>query len=238
MLVDETGARFMATVPGAELAPRDVVARAIWRHHAGRASRLSRCARASRASISPRAFRRSPALCQAAGIDPATRADPDPPGGALSHGRHRGGSSKAAARSTGLWACGEAACTGLHGANRLASNSLLEAAVCGKFVAESIKGTPARTRQSRRSMSCRRCAAIRRRCVPILSRAAGVLRERATLEAAAAALYPLVSDNGAASDAALVALMIVVAALRREESRGAHARSDFPQHDRRGMLAA
>ena len=58
-----------------------------------------------------------------------------------------------------------------------------------------------------------------------------MLRERATLESAAAALYPLVTENGPASDAALVGLMIVVAALRREESRGGHARSDFPQHD-------
>ncbi len=131
----------------------------------------------------------------------------------------------------GLWACGEAACTGLHGANRLASNSLLEAAVCGKFVAESIKGTPAAHSAIPAIDVMPPLRSDPTPVRPILSRAAGVLRERATLEAAAAALYPLVSDNGPASDAALVGLMIVVAALRREESRGAHARSDFPQHD-------
>ena len=73
----------------------------------------------------------------------------------------------------------------------------------------------------------------------ILSRAAGVLRDGDGLAAAAAELLPLALEHGAASDPACVALMIVIAALRRRESRGAHARTDFPSraaHAQRSML--
>ena len=63
---------------------------------------------------------------------------------------------------------------------------------------------------------------------PILSGAAGVLRDGDSLRTAARALHRLAVCDGAASDPAIVALMIVISALRREESRGAHARNDFP----------
>ena len=65
---------------------------------------------------------------------------------------------------------------------------------------------------------------------PILSRAAGVLRDGDGLRAAARVLSPLAASQQAVSDPAIVALMIVIAALRREETRGAHARTDFPEH--------
>ena len=64
----------------------------------------------------------------------------------------------------------------------------------------------------------------------IISRAAGVLRDGDGLAAAAVKLLPLALTRGTASDPACVALMIVIAALRRRESRGAHARTDFPGH--------
>jgi L-aspartate oxidase len=73
----------------------------------------------------------------------------------------------------------------------------------------------------------------------ILSRAAGVLRDGDGLAAAAAELLPIALERGKASDPACVALMIVIAALRRRESRGAHARTDFPSraaHAQRSML--
>ncbi|HUI20468.1 MAG TPA: L-aspartate oxidase [Methylocella sp.] len=226
ILIDETGDRFMAGMPGAELAPRDVVARAVWRHLAA-GHRVFLDARNIPNLDFPRRFPAITGFCQAAGIDPVT--DPIPIRPAAHY--HMGGIAvDLAGRSSieGLWACGEAACTGLHGANRLASNSLLEAAVCGRFVAESLKGTlPSRRRKAHAGAGPRLPAnpsGVRK----ILSHAVGVLRDGDGLASAAGDLLPLVQAEGEASDPALVGLMIVIAALRRRESRGAHARTDFP----------
>jgi L-aspartate oxidase len=230
ILVDETGERFMADVPGAELAPRDVVSRAVWRHMAkGHKVFLD-----SRRVPDLDFARRFPAItgfCHAAGIDPATQPIPIRP---AAHYHMGGIAVDLDGRSSidGLWACGEAACTGLHGANRLASNSLLEAVVCGRMVAESVAATPVRRAKPRVSDASVRPAdpaPVRK----ILSHAAGVLRDAEGLRDAAAALTPLAAvafegADGGAGDPAIVGLMIVVAALRREESRGAHARTDFP----------
>ncbi len=226
ILIDETGHRFMVGVPGAELAPRDVVARAVWRHIAA-GHRVFLDARVVPDLDFPRRFPAITGYCQAAGIDPVTEPIPIRPAAHY----HMGGIAVDLAGHTsveGLWACGEAACTGLHGANRLASNSLLEAAVCGRLVAESIKGTTSNHRCKPRAKIARTTASDPYPVRAILSRAAGVLRDRDGLEAAAAALLPLAQDRGEASDPACVALMIVIAALRRRESRGAHARTDFP----------
>jgi L-aspartate oxidase len=215
----------MADTPGAELAPRDVVARAIWRHRLA-GHRVFLDARDVKGLDFARRFPAITALCREAGIDPATQPVPVRPAAHY----HMGGILVDQAGRTsieGLWACGEAASTGLHGANRLASNSLLEAAVCGGWVANDIAAT-ASVGRPRPKLPDRDPGSDPDSVRPILSRAAGVLRDGESLGAAARALYPLAISQQAASDPAIVGLMIVIAALRRQESRGAHARTDFP----------
>jgi L-aspartate oxidase len=142
VLVDDRGVRFMEAVhPDRELAPRDVVARAIWaRLAAGRRVFLD----ASRA-VGERFPERFPtvfALCRQHGLDP--RVEPLPVVPAAHY--HMGGVAVDARGRTsvpGLWACGEVAATGAHGANRLASNSLLEALVFGARVAEDVEDVEA-----------------------------------------------------------------------------------------------
>jgi L-aspartate oxidase len=227
VLVDEHGDRFMADVPGAELAARDVVARAVWRHIAA-GHRAFLDARNAKGLDFARRFPAITAFCHEAGIDPVTQPIPIRPAAHY----HMGGILVDQAGRTsieGLWACGEAACNGLHGANRLASNSLLEAVVCGGWVARDIAATAPARRRSPRLPSGGASSdptAVR----PLLSSAAGVLRDGESLRAAAGALYPLAMAQQEASDPAIVGLMIAIAALRRRESRGAHSRVDFPEH--------
>lgn len=226
ILIDDTGRRFMADQSGAELAPRDIVARAVWRRRA-EGHRVFLDARKHPGADFARRYPVISVFCKMAGIDPAT--DPIPVRPAVHY--HMGGIAvDIGGRSTvnGLWACGEVSRTGLHGANRLASNSLMEAIVCAQWVAESVKGTsPGRVkaRTADVSMPASDPSVVR----PILSQGLGVLCERHGIERAIRALYPIVNGRSAAADPALVGLMMAVAAWRREESRGGHYRSDFPE---------
>jgi L-aspartate oxidase len=226
VLVDETGRRFLANQPGAELAPRDVVARGIWRHLAD-GHRVFLDAREKPGADFARRFPAIAGFCRAAAIDPTRQPIPVRP---AEHYHMGGVAVDGAGRSSiaGLWACGEVASTGLHGANRLASNSLTEAVVCADWVAQSVAGAFAgRARKPIPTLLPTPSDPTTVR--PIMSRGAGLLRDREGLHEAARALFALASGSGAASDPATVGLMIVVAALRREESRGAHWRADFPQ---------
>jgi L-aspartate oxidase len=227
-LIDETGARFMEDVPGRELAPRDVVARAVW-HRLGVGHRVYLDARTTIGRGFAAHFPVIAAACLAAGIDPATQPIPVRP---AAHYQMGGVAVDAEGRATlaGLWACGEAAGAGLHGANRLASNSLLEAVVSAGWVADSVAATSAgrdRPLVAAKMPATADPALVR----PILSRAAGVLRAQDGLASAIAALLPVARSSGAAADPAIVALLIAVAALRRPESRGSHFRTDFPEPD-------
>jgi L-aspartate oxidase len=225
ILIDETGQRFMMNEPGAELAPRDIVARAVCRRRA-EGHRVFLDARQHPGKDFAQRYPVISAFCRMAGIDPAH--DPIPVRPAVHY--HMGGivvDGEGRTTVAGLWACGEVSRTGLHGANRLASNSLMEAIVCAQWVAESVNGvsgsgaplpTPTTLPPASDPSMVR----------PLVSQGLGVLRDRLSIERAICNLYPMAKGNGAAADPALVGLMIAVAASRREESRGGHYRTDFP----------
>ncbi|MCJ2053824.1 L-aspartate oxidase [Methylobacterium sp. J-070] len=219
-LIDETGAPVMAGIAGGDLAPRDVVARGIFQAlQRGRTVFLD--ARGALGTAMPRRFPTVAGLCAAAGIDPAVQPIPVRPAAHY----HMGGVKVDAHGATsvpGLYACGEVSSTGLHGANRLASNSLLEGLAYARFIADGLDAPPpsAILPQVAAARPTGDLPAIR----ALMEGRVGVVRDAAGLAGAVAALTP----RAETCDAALVALMIARGALAREESRGAHWRSDFP----------
>lgn len=138
-IVDGAGRRFLAAEhPAAELAPRDVVARGVWRRRAA-GEEVFLDAREAVGEAFPERFPTVFAACMRAGLDP--RREPIPVAPAAHY--HMGGIETDLSGRTslpGLWACGEVASTGVHGANRLASNSLLEGLVFGARVAADLQG--------------------------------------------------------------------------------------------------
>jgi L-aspartate oxidase len=225
VLIDEAGERLMAGYSRVELEPRDVVARAVWRHLAEQ-HRVFLDARSALGARFAMCFPSITAKCHASDLDPATEPIPVRP---AAHYHMGGIAVDKVGRSSidGLWACGEAAATGLHGANRLASNSLLEAAACARWVANSVAGTSAgrSTRMQPFAVPPSNEAAPVRQ---IMSEKVGVLRDRTGLKAAIEALHPLAFGAGPSADPALVGLFIATAAVLRTESRGGHCRIDFP----------
>lgn len=219
-LIDETGAAVMAGIAGGDLAPRDVVARGIFQAlQRGRTVYLD--TRGALGAAMPTRFPTVAALCASAGIDPATQAIPVRPAAHY----HMGGvkvDAHGASSVPGLYACGEVSSTGLHGANRLASNSLLEGLAYAGFIADGLDAPPPRRilpdTAPRRAGSD--LAAIR----AVMETKVGVVREEAGLSAAVAELSP----RAETCDAALVASLIASSALSRRESRGGHWRSDHP----------
>ncbi|NEU11788.1 L-aspartate oxidase [Methylobacterium sp. BTF04] len=222
-LIDADGTPIMAGIAGGDLAPRDVVARAIFQAQGRGASVFLDC----RGALGARMVTRFPTvagLCAEAGIDPQRRPIPVRPAAHY----HMGGvrvDANGAATVPGLFACGEVASTGLHGANRLASNSLLEAMAFAPRIAEAISAVPVPGFAIPDPDSARPAtdlAAIR----TVMERQVGVVRDADGLTEAVRQLAPAAQ---AGCDAALTGLMVATAALSRRESRGAHWRSDHPE---------
>ncbi|MDD3838510.1 MAG: L-aspartate oxidase [Phenylobacterium sp.] len=226
-LINAAGEAFMARYhPDAELAPRDVVARAIHaEREAGRGAFLD--ARDAVGEHFPHEFPGVFAACMAGGIDPRTQPIPVAP---ACHYHMGGIVTDAHGRTTleGLYAAGECASTGVHGANRLASNSLLEAAVFGRRAGEAAReaeapdGRPLRTAPPP-VLPETALQHLRR----AMSRDAGVIRNAEGLTRLIGEIDELEARYGRTPE--LVAARLVSAsALQREESRGGHYRTDFP----------
>ncbi len=236
-IIDETGERFLAH-PDAELAPRDVVARAIWRHRlAGHEVLLDLRPIADLQRRFPTVY----TTCRRHGLDLTSTPVRITPAAHY----HMGGVAVDARGRTslpGLWACGEVACTGAHGANRLASNSLLEALVFGCQVARDLLAaeppppmqrapTPAGVRRALTAVGRTRDETLGELRQLMWDRV-GLVRDAGGLADAYDRLRELAEDAGPSEqDPILAARLIAAAALSRCETRGAHARADHPDPD-------
>ncbi len=241
-LVDDDGVRFMAGVhPLADLAPRDVVAKAIMRRM--RAQGRAHMWLDARA-LGARWAARFPTIlesCRAHGIDPAHDLIPVAP---AQHYASGGVRTDLFGRATipGLFAAGEVACTGVHGANRLASNSLLEGLVFPeRIVSVLAEGLPRRRDPVIRSEHRGLVSDDDRSALQeLMTEHVGVLRTGASLRAAVDGLaamvvgdHPQGRSTGAWETTNLHAISSVLAghALARQETRGSHWREDFPYTD-------
>lgn len=235
-LLNSRGERFMLKYhPAAELAPRDIVSRGIFAQmQMGQKVYLD---------CRPIDVTHFPALqqaCARANVTPQHDLVPVMP---AAHYHMGGISTDLHGRTSlrGLWACGEVAATGVHGANRLASNSLMEAVVMGARVAADI---------AKSAVLFADVPHINTDALPLLPQKRdreagkdalrhimmdriGVIREKRAMAAAVRDITEIArnaeKDDSRLADMALVARIIAVSALRRTESRGAHCRSDYPQ---------
>jgi L-aspartate oxidase len=225
VLINASGERFMSRYhPKAELAPRDVVARAIHAERtAGRGAFLD--TREAVGEHFPEEFPGVFAACLGGGVDP--RVQPIPVAPACHY--HMGGIVTDADGRTslaGLFAAGECASTGVHGANRLASNSLLEAAVFGARTGRAAAlEADAATAPRRAAVAPELPPATLQRLRKLMSQHAGVVRDAPGLTTLLAEIAAMEAEHGRSAPL-VAARMVVACALARTESRGGHFRSD------------
>lgn len=244
-VVERSGRRFLFdSDPAGELAGRDVVSRAIWEHlsRTGEPHVFLDCR-----PIGTRAALRFPAIhrvCREYGIDMTAEVIPVAPAAHYTIGGVRT-ALDGATSVAGLYACGEVASSGVHGANRLASNSLLESVVfahraaaaavsaIGERAPAIVAGAP---QSPPAGPAPTDTARLRRRLQDALWEGAGMVRDSRGLERAAAECAAVLAAAGesASLDAqrvrswATTARLVCTAAAIREESRGCHLRADFP----------
>jgi L-aspartate oxidase len=237
ILVDRAGRRFMSDYhPLLELAPRDVVARAVEAERKNKRGAFLD-ARAAIGADFPQRFPTVFAACEKAGIDPRTAPMPVAP---AAHYHMGGVLVELDGRATvdGLSAVGEVASTGVHGANRLASNSLLEALVFGKAIADRLRegalndagacAAPAdRLALAPKPADPKLMARLRK----AMSSGCALIRSEDSLIDVIETIRDLHTEEGLTSglkSSLMTAALIAQGAFAREESRGGHFRSDFP----------
>ena len=245
ILRDTTGVRFMPDYdPRAELAPRDVVARTIReRMQATGADHVLLDVTHLDSNLVTTRFPQIYRFCLDQGLDITREPIPVSPAAHYTMGGIRT-NTWGETTLPGLYACGECACTGVHGANRLASNSLLETVVFARRVVDRTRlspGTAAFESAGKRELSephATEAPALTREAIQTLMwNEVGIVRNAESLRHAVAALsawqgaLPAVTDRPSQELADLLTCsrLVAEAALLREESRGAHFRTDFPE---------
>ncbi|MBK9083504.1 MAG: L-aspartate oxidase [Rhizobiales bacterium] len=239
-LINKAGERFMAKLhKDAELAPRDIVARGVFAEIAAGRGAFLDCRTAVGAEFAAR-FPTVYASCMSAGIDPATTPIPVAP----AEHYHMGGvwtDERGKSSLDGLHAAGEVSSTGVHGANRLASNSLLEAVVFASRIADDLRGATLKAPRAAAESDLpplargEADAALVARLRKTMNEKVGVVRDEAGLGQALEALVAIdrAARLPATRNMAATALMIAAAAWSRRESRGGHYRADYPTTDPR-----
>jgi len=243
-LIDCLGERFMLKLhPMAELAPRDVVASAIFKRMQETGSTVFLCLKHLKASFLRERFHSIDAKLRSVGIDLTSDLIPISPAAHYTVGGVRT-DVWGQTNISGLFACGEVASTGVMGANRLASNSLLECLVYGKRIVEKAKDLPKPTGKflpiktiELHQETDLTYLIIKNELSQLMSNKVGIVRNRDEMADALKRINEIIQHypddqtdyNGKKIyELATICSLICISAMEREESRGGHVRSDFP----------